>query len=359
MLLPAYAVWADEMAECKQSQDSDRQLHFCTAVIEQENQYIAEDRSAAYFIRAEANKIRDVEGALADLDEAIALNTKNVDAYLLRSEIYHGRNDYDRAITALTTLINRKLDDGIAYINRAGLYLRQGKYDLAIADYTKLIEINPNNSHARSMRAWAYTKKGDYSNAVEDFTKQIEIAPDAKSYSARAWSYLKSGKPELAVSDVERAAELEPDDASVLETRGQIYAALGRQEEAIADLDKALSLDPTRAIAREELEKLRPGSDAEHRKLCESIQIGGESTIWACTLVIEKDASNPKAYSNRALAYISNEDYDRAILDLDAAIRLSPDEPSFYLRRAQAYEAKGNGPQADADFAKAQELLSR
>jgi WD40 repeat protein len=61
------------------------------------------------------------------------------------------------------------------------------------------------------------------------------------SHNKKAWGELIAGRPAAGVVDAEQAVALTPDNASILDTRGQIYAALGRWAEAIADLDKAIA----------------------------------------------------------------------------------------------------------------------
>ncbi len=56
------------------------------------------------------------------------------------------------------------------------------------------------------------------------------------------------------------------------------------------------------------------------------------------------------AYYNRGTAYADNGDYDRAIADLDQAIRLDPNDATTYANRGGAYGRKGEHDRAIADF---------
>ena len=77
------------------------------------------------------------------------------------------------------------------------------------------------------------------SKADPSLAKALD-APRAKGLNEIAWHRFVTGKPSDALADAEKAFALAPDDLSIIETRGQIYAALGHFKEALADLDKAV-----------------------------------------------------------------------------------------------------------------------
>ena len=63
--------------------------------------------------------------------------------------------------------------------------------------------------------------------------------------------------------------------------------------------------------------------------------------------------SNPAFYNvlgNRGIGFRVSGDYDRAIADLDAAIRINPDIAGLYLERGLAYDAKGEHQLATTAF---------
>ena len=59
------------------------------------------------------------------------------------------------------------------------------------------------------------------------------------------------------------------------------------------------------------------------------------------------------AYSNRAHAYLSKKEYDKAISDYNKAISLSPDVATAYVNRAGAYTFKKEYDKAISDYTKA------
>ena len=62
------------------------------------------------------------------------------------------------------------------------------------------------------------------------------------------------------------------------------------------------------------------------------------------------------AFSDRAVAYQSEGQYDRAIQDFDEAIRLNPQDEQAFRNRGAVKKKKGDVAGSDADFAKANAL---
>ena len=66
----------------------------------------------------------------------------------------------------------------------------------------------------------------------------------------------------------------------------------------------------------------------------------------------------PRLRHSRGTAYWIKGQLDRAIADYTQAIRLDPEYAEAYHNRGQAYAARGDAPQAEADQAKYRELLA-
>jgi lipoprotein NlpI len=93
-------------------------------------------------------------------------------------------------------------------------------------------------------------------------------------------------------------------------------------------------------------------SRQENQNNCQSVD--PDAKIAGCTALLKADQETTKnravIYGSRGVGYYSKGDYDRAIQDTDQAIRLNPNEPSFYYTSGLAYKKKGNFDRAIQDF---------
>jgi tetratricopeptide (TPR) repeat protein len=81
-----------------------------------------------------------------------------------------------------------------------------------------------------------------------------------------------------------------------------------------------------------------------------------DRTISGCTAFLRRNPENGNVYYNRATAYASKGDYDRAIADFDRAIELDPANGSAYNSRGIAHRHRGEYDQAILDHTRAIEL---
>ena len=84
---------------------------------------------------------------------------------------------------------------------------------------------------------------------------------------------------------------------------------------------------------------------ANDRTICDSRESTPDAAIAACTRLINsgklKGRNLAPTYNNRGLNYNHKGEYDRAILDLNEALRLDPGMASAYNNRGWSYNEKG------------------
>lgn len=117
--------------------------------------------------------------------------------------------ELDLAVADLSNAIALKPNEAQSYIDRGLVYMKQGKADNAVADLDKGLGIDPKNVAAMVARAQIFEQKGDTSNALTFFEKAVAIDPSnsaAKMGSTRIRD--AAAAEEKRVAAAAKAAEL-------------------------------------------------------------------------------------------------------------------------------------------------------
>lgn len=147
------------------------------------------------------NEAKRYDAALADFDQAIALNPNVAKVWVNRGNVLAamGRNDSSRV--AFDRALALKPDFADAWNNRGALRLQMGDNAGAIADCSRAIELNPNHRDAYANRSLAHVNLGQFDQAVPDSRRAVELQP------ARPDNYLQLGTIAFALSRLGRYAE--------------------------------------------------------------------------------------------------------------------------------------------------------
>ncbi len=284
----------------------------------------------------------DLDRAISDFDQAIAINQNHAEAYCDRAITYSLKKDYERGITDLNKAIAINPNFAFAYYNRGRAYYDKGDCDPAIADYNSAIALYPGFAAAYTNRGLAYRHKGDYDRAIADYNTAIAINPNgARSYDNRANAYGDKGEYESAIADYNKAISINPNYGEAYVNRGIAYCRQGNYNHGLADFEKAIAIDPNLA------EAYCSRSDVYLEK-------GNfNSAITDSTKAIDINPKLADAYVIRGLARCQIGKYELGIADFDKAIAINPEYAEAYSGRGAAYCKEGYDDRAIADFNKA------
>lgn len=254
----------------------------------------------------------DFEGALAAYNEAINLNPDIPDAY-------RARGDTRVKLIRLNTKGNYKQFDSLDGI--ALLMDRVKAYRLMSTDY--------------SLPTFRAFRKRMFAQLFLFPSRWLD---KPKTIYARANAKMRSGG-----SKVEH---------------GDIAAARKQYHAAIADWTYLIEWKPKFASAYNARgwTKYLLGQLVTERKNSQEAEWYYQSAVADSDVAIElatADADSSAAYHTRGAARAALGDYDKAITDFDAAIRLNSETAINYLDRGLAKEALGEKDAAKADFEEA------
>lgn len=316
----------------------------------------------------------EIDKAINVLTQAIALDPTLWQAYVNRSQAYFMKAQYDAALADANSAIAAAPALGTPYLYRASVYRMQGKPDLVQADLDHAVAAYP-NWKTYGARGSFYAQKHDTEHAIADFTAGLTFWPDSVDLILhRAAIYRRTGQTALAdseyrralavnditpygraqaeealkmddkaIADFSQALVLNPGSIDALYRRGKIYARQGKSDLALADFDAFLAIRTDTAVMRDRADALfmlHRLSEAE----------------TGYTQVIAAAARDDYSYANRSTAERLEAKYDQAMADINKAIELAPDEPSWPNLRAQLEEETGDLAHAMADYDRATTL---
>ncbi|KAM8975157.1 dnaJ homolog subfamily C member 3 [Pelodytes ibericus] len=329
--------------------------------------------------------------ALSHFHSAIDGDPDNYLAYYRRATAFLAMGKSKAAIPDLSRVVELKPDFTSARLQRGQLLLKQGKLDEAEDDFKKVLKSNPSEQEEKEastqllkadeiqrMRTQGVNafNQGDYVTAEAFLNFVLETCVwDAEIRELRAECYINQGEQGKAISDLKAASKLKNDNTGAFYKVSRIYYQLGDHEMSLSEIRECLKLDPDhkdcfshykqvkklskQIQSAEELIQEGRYEDAiskyqgvlktepnvpyysalvqERNCHCYSKNQQPTEAIKVCTEFLEKEPTNVNALKDRAEAYITEEMYEEAIRDYEAAQQNSENDKQIKegLDRAQ------------------------
>jgi tetratricopeptide (TPR) repeat protein len=274
---------------------------------------------------------------------------------------------YDEAVKSLDEAVRFDPEPPAFFCLRGAVQAHRGEYDAAVQDFTELIRrtLPPAMLNGYSLRGYANVLKGDYPEAIADLSEALEIVGGHPLYLRwRAEAYERSGQAALAQADRQKY-QAAPGGAVALQIRSLLSVTrpvgphIGRYIES-RRLASAGQIDEAIAAATEAIE-LYPdfGAAYNHRGYQRNLKRDYNGAIADFTELIRCNADVPgiSGWDTRGNVYLAKGDHARALADFTRAIEENPLNTGLYLTRARAYEAGGDVVKASADRAIAARLF--
>ena len=185
---------------------------------------------------------------------------------------------------------------------------------------------------------------------LEEIGKQVRQAR-----TMNATTLLLDGKFDEAIREFDAILAETPQDVYALNGRGYAHARKGDLTKAFADLDASVRARPEWAPTyrlRGQALFLRKEYRAAHAEYASAIRLDPKAEVGLLWFVRDPFS----AHLERALVRIELGEFEGAVGDCDAELRLNPNSYEGYGTRAVAHRKLGNDAAAKADAARALEL---
>lgn len=180
------------------------------------------------------------------IEHALALDPNRPWYYLMRGDLYESSGELLLALPDYNEAIRLKDDYAEAYFYRARYYWDRGKFDLARTDFQKLMELSPNESKHVLEYATFLQSQEQYAEALKLAMKAVRLGgEDLNAVYRRCGSiYLEMNEFEKAIEQYQNAIAVNHDDYNAMMDITIAKTGLGDTTGALQDFSKILQNFP-------------------------------------------------------------------------------------------------------------------
>ena len=318
---------------------------------------------------------KDLVAATVLVDQAVAKDPKNTEAWMFKGSLARGEGKMPEALAAFTQASVIKPTHRTAHIEKALVEINLKKLDEAKADLDAARKIAPASLQLAYAQGLLDFTKGQNAAALESVQKVLKVAPEhlpstllAGAIELKMGSYQQAeqhlrkyltaipentyarkllAQAQLQSSPSEALATLAPalksssDDPQLLALAGETYLRNQDFANATTYLEKATALAPQVAGLHTSLglSRLKQGDQA---KGLSELELGASL-----------DTASPKGGMALVQAEMSMKHYDKALAAAQALVKQQPGNAQVHAVLGAVYEAKGDPANARTSFEKA------
>ena len=246
-----------------------------------------------------------VGNAIRDINSALSIDGKNVDALLVLADIYYALGDQDNILLTLNKATEIAPMDARPIIKLAELSFLQGNNKMANAYLDKALELKSINPQAYYMRGVICMSNNDTVQALKQFMKARNQDDSFIDPVLQIANIYAAQRNPMAMDFYALALQMEPDNLGTLYDLAMYMQDNGKPEKALEIYDTL------------------------------NVRMPGNYQVLF-----------NKGYVN--LVYLF--EYDKAIENFDKALEINPKSIDALLNKGVAYEQKGDFKQAKSIY---------
>ena len=246
-----------------------------------------------------------IGNAIRDINSALSIDSKNVDALLVLADIYYALGDQDNIMMTLNKATEIAPLDTRPIIKLAELSFLQGNANMANAYLDKALELKSLNPQAYYLRGVICLYKNDTIQALKQFMKARNQDDSFIDPILQIASIYAAQRNPLARDFYALAIQMEPDNLGLYYDLAMYLQDNGNPEKALEIYD---------------------------------------------TLDVRMPKNYPVLFNKGYVNLVYLFDYDKAIENFDKALEINPKSVDALLNKGVAYEQKGNYKQAKSIY---------
>ncbi|MDR0305972.1 MAG: tetratricopeptide repeat protein [Chitinispirillales bacterium] len=328
----------------------------------------ADDKSAIvndiYFLLADAFvETKDNNSAISSLERAIALNSKNIEAYARLAELYEKSGQGERAKRTYERMMSISPNDPNVFLALGNYNNKEKRWAEAIPHFEKSAELRKSAAASEGLAVASFNMK--------NMAKAIEAARAAVALDANAWearvvltrALINNKNFKAAQEHAEFIVRKEPQNLEFLKMLALCYDD-NKEPAKLAEADKQIVMFDKRDLpSRLRLARFAESKNdsktaiAMYREIAALDSKNSESLKKLAHLLNkEKQGAEAAAFMRRYIALVPNDaeahrdlgdmlyeqkNLDAALASYRTAIKIDPNLKGFHKRYAEIVIAKG------------------
>ncbi len=202
----------------------------------------------------------DFQTALQYVDEALRINPKYRDAYIMKGTIFLMQDKRNLAISSYETAIQQDPNFELAYLRLGQLYTEDEKFDVAIEKFRSAVALNPKLSDAIYGVAYCEQMLNRFDEAIKVYRKLMQV--DSKYHLG--WfniGYIKQfntdNQIDSAIVYYQMATDIQPEFVKGWHNIGLCYEEKNDRTRALQAYAKALKYNPDFQLTKDRVAALK------------------------------------------------------------------------------------------------------
>ena len=269
----------------------------------------------------------------------------------------------DEVITTIGPGIHAPASDDQGQFVLATASPEQQELDLAISECRTLIRMRPGDADAQAKLGSLLIDRGKFDEAIVALREAARLKPGRSDVHCKLGRALGAqGKLVEAVAEFRETIRLEPGNVDARKCLGETLAKQGKIDEAAAEYTEADRLKFEPNVALMSLKLLEKGAADVSRSRTHEGEFHGDVDVSdtgatdRATSGVQAGPQSVAGFYNRGISFAKGAEFDKAISDLNDAIRLDSRFAAAYVVRGEIWLSKNELEKAMGDLNEAVRL---